>query len=661
MKMICILVSIVLFNSMMSLESYNLTNGTEMTVNSLKSGEIYDFYIDVTFYKIANVKLQINDMNPSPFSSIVVYENSTDSNIRNETISVDFVKNNNQLESSFYYQPVNFATTFIAFRIKPTKDIDYIKIKIDLEDADFDIINGVSQNFTNLKQDVWHHFLIKVSGRLTCSINLTLNFEHPEYCPKVLVFTSQQKYRNTTGLYLKFFDYEIDKKNPRVLYRTEISGYEVEYLDFAIREPLSKINYVLVQMELEYEVKLYRGESNVYHPLDYDYPYNFFIKSTMYEKNTINLTLDHISDEPFKYFYIQEYSKISEGYSNSSIPELTKTIVDDKLILSCTYIVSDYNTEYIALKFKFNDLEIKTIETIDIIGGGAIYWGGEVKTNYFEPGYSYYFFTDSNIYKSFIFYLNYSSDNNSLSLPSVDIQEYSARNYFNLLREEEKNITLTTEHNRFNTSFRYLVKEENTDTKYAAIKISPSFPLYNITTKFQTYIHKYDMSEGLFQYFYNVVSEGNYYLYIKMNKDKRKIEVNINSYIDDENPFSTVTLFELKDNKTINTYDKKEELEIEKTKDSLYTFQFSFSHKASSKNINEVAILIKTKTQMERISAVFHYSTLSIWIIILIVGLSLIVIIAIILIIICFMKKRRGAKGLSTEIESTAKQPLYNN
>lgn len=660
MKSICIIVSIVIFNSIMSLERYNLTNGTEMTVNSLKSGDIYDFYIDVPFYKIANVKLEINDMKPTPFSSILAYEYSTTSNLRNETISVDFLKNNNELESSFYYQPFNLATAYIAFRIQPTKDIDYIKIKIDVDDSDFDIISGVSQNFTNLKQNVWYHFLIKVIGGQTCAINLTLNFAHPEYCPKILVFTSQQKNRNNPGLYIQYFDYSIDEKNPRVLYRTDISGYEVEYLDFAICEPLSEINYVLVQMELEYDISLNRGKINVEQNFNYDYPYNYFIKTTMYEKNTINLTLDHISDEPFKYFYIQEYSKIIEGYSNSSNPIFTKTIVDNKLILSCTYIVSDYNTEYIAFKFKFNDLEIKRIEVIDIIGGGAFYWGqvGNVRIKYLEPEYSYYFFIDSNIYKSFKFYMNYSSENNN-SLSSVNIQEYSDMNYFNLLREEEKSITSTTENNKFITSFRYIVKEENIDTKYAAIEIFPIFPLYNFTTEFETFNHKYELTEELYQYFYNVVSEGNYYIYIKMNKNKRKINVIIETYNDDENPFSKITLFELKDNEIINSYEKKEELDLKKIKDPCQIFSFSFSHKTSSKNINEVAILIKSKTQMKSMSARFYYSTLSSWIIILIVGISLIVIIAIIIIIICFIKKRRGTKGLSTEIESTVTQPLY--
>jgi hypothetical protein len=115
--------------------------------------------------------------------------------------------------------------------------------------------------------------------------------------------------------------------------------------------------------------------------------------------------LDHISDEPFKYFYIQEYSYTRGEYFNSSNPIFTKTTVDNKLILSCTYIVSNSNTQYIALKFKFNDLEIKRIEAIDTIGGGAHYFGemGSIRIKYLEPEYSYYFFIDSNIYQSFNF------------------------------------------------------------------------------------------------------------------------------------------------------------------------------------------------------------------------------------------------------------------
>ena len=144
-----------------------------------------------------------------------------------------------------------------------------------------------------------------------------------------------------------------------------------------------------------------------------------------------------------------------------------------------------------------------------------------------------------------------------------------------------------------------------------------------------------------------------------MNNNKRKIEVIINIYKNDENPFSQITLFELKDKDNINSYEKKEELDLKKIKYSSEDFSFSFSHKTSSENIKKVALLIKSKTQIERMSAHFYYSTLYSWIIILIVGISLIVIIAIIIIIIICIKKRRGTKGLSTEIESIVTQPLY--
>jgi hypothetical protein len=515
-----------------------------------------------------------------------------------------------------------------------------------------------------LKQNVLYHFFIKVTGGQTCAINLTLNFANPENCPKIYVIISQKKNRNFPGSYIQYFDYSIDEKNPRVLYKVDIKDYDAEFLDIAISEPLSEINYVLVQTELGYEVTLDRGKINVEKNFNYDYPYNYLVETTFYEKNTINLTLDHISDEPFKYFYIQEYSDIKGGYSNSSIPIFTKTTVDNKLFLSCTYIVSNLNTQYIVLKFKFNDLEIKRIEAIDTIGGGAHYFGemGSIRIKYLEPEYSYYFFIDSNIYQSFKFYMNYS---NEKSLSSVNIQEYSDLNHFNLLREEEKNITSTKQNNKFITSFRYFIKEEYIDTKYTAVEIFPIFTLNNVSARFETFKHKWELAdEGMYQYFYNVVPEVNYYVYITMNKNKRKIKVIIETYKNDENPFSQITLFELKDNDNITSYKNKKELDLKEIKYSSQDFSHTFSHETSSENNKQVALLIKSKTQIERMSVHFYYdSSLSSlktnWIIILIVVISLIVIIAII-IIICCIKKRRGTKGISTEIESTDTQPLYN-
>lgn len=55
-------------------------------------------------------------------------------------------------------------------------------------------------------------------------------------------------------------------------------------------------------MDISYDITLKKGREEK-RDFDYNYPYNFFISTTLLEKNSITLTLDHISEEPFKYIY----------------------------------------------------------------------------------------------------------------------------------------------------------------------------------------------------------------------------------------------------------------------------------------------------------------------------------------------------------------------
>ena len=89
MKEIKIFITIVLFFSAFCLENYIITNGTEMHITSLKSEEIYDFYINASYYEIAYISLEMNDMSTIPFSSIGIYEYTN--------ISLNYIYNNSRI------------------------------------------------------------------------------------------------------------------------------------------------------------------------------------------------------------------------------------------------------------------------------------------------------------------------------------------------------------------------------------------------------------------------------------------------------------------------------------------------------------------------------------------------------------------------------------
>ena len=181
MKELSILITIVLLHSISSINIYNLTNGTELKVDSLKSKEIYDFYIEISLYQVANFTMAVNDMTSTPFSSIIIYEYSNTSldHINQETQSIQLIKNDSELISSFLYKPKKYITKYIAFRIEPINDIDYIKIKIDYHETAFNISEGVSQNITELKADIRYHFIIPAKMPQTINVNVTMNFVYP--------------------------------------------------------------------------------------------------------------------------------------------------------------------------------------------------------------------------------------------------------------------------------------------------------------------------------------------------------------------------------------------------------------------------------------------------------------------------------------------------
>jgi len=80
MKILPILITIVLLNSIISINIY-LKNGKENTVNNIKANENYNFYINVTQYQKATVSLNVSQMSSSSkaVSYAYIYEYSSTS------------------------------------------------------------------------------------------------------------------------------------------------------------------------------------------------------------------------------------------------------------------------------------------------------------------------------------------------------------------------------------------------------------------------------------------------------------------------------------------------------------------------------------------------------------------------------------------------------
>lgn len=119
MKIIPILIIFVLIKSNLSI-NYDLINNKEENILSLKSDEIYTFYIEANDSQIANISLVMNYMNTIPFNYLNIHEySSRSSRSALKTTSKHLIASskNNQLLSTFTYAVNNSATKYIDYRL----------------------------------------------------------------------------------------------------------------------------------------------------------------------------------------------------------------------------------------------------------------------------------------------------------------------------------------------------------------------------------------------------------------------------------------------------------------------------------------------------------------------------------------------------------------
>ena len=156
---------------------YNLSNG-DITLNNLKAETVYGFYLNMSKFQLANINLEINDINEKPFNCIKIYESADNySYDEMEIKSISFSKKENNLISSFSYalKQTKNETNFIFIRIKPNSEINYLMIKQDVIGGMIKLTEKASNNITNLKLGGPYYFMIETEKFQKITFNLALN------------------------------------------------------------------------------------------------------------------------------------------------------------------------------------------------------------------------------------------------------------------------------------------------------------------------------------------------------------------------------------------------------------------------------------------------------------------------------------------------------
>ena len=114
---------------------------------------------------------------PFTYSYIYEYESRySSSSLTNSSQSLSTKTKNNELASSFTYSVKDCNTNYIALKITPNYNINYIVVKISAEGGAFDLSNGLSKNITNLKSGISYYFFLPSTQRETALINLNMSY-----------------------------------------------------------------------------------------------------------------------------------------------------------------------------------------------------------------------------------------------------------------------------------------------------------------------------------------------------------------------------------------------------------------------------------------------------------------------------------------------------
>ena len=159
----------------------NLINGIYKTIHNVSSEKTYFLFINANQFSKAKIDLSLNCMNNQPFNNIHIYEFKTKCKSNNCYINdkKSEIKTNeidNKLVSSISYIITSGSANYLAIKINPLYNIDYIDTKIEILGGSYVLSRNITNNITNLKSENEYYLFIPITEFKTAIINLSMNY-----------------------------------------------------------------------------------------------------------------------------------------------------------------------------------------------------------------------------------------------------------------------------------------------------------------------------------------------------------------------------------------------------------------------------------------------------------------------------------------------------
>jgi len=101
---------------------------------------------------------------------------------------------------TYSYKIINDTTNFISIKFKPDSTINELHIKLALYGGYYNLLNGGSEKFVNIKRDYDYYYNIKTKHKL---VNISLILNYMEINPINYFFIYEYKDNKNISLYIK--------------------------------------------------------------------------------------------------------------------------------------------------------------------------------------------------------------------------------------------------------------------------------------------------------------------------------------------------------------------------------------------------------------------------------------------------------------------------
>ena len=526
-----------------STQGIDFQNGVTKTFNNFYSHINYYLHIGIKQFQTAFFSMSFSSNNDNAIYKIIVYGQKIKSeSYLSYTEKYEFEINNNIKNITLFCTAKSSDTYNFAFRLALNKNINDIKIKIDIEGGAFDLSNGVTKTFNKFLPNVYYYFFIsgKKFQELYFSLNANIikknydeSFFYLEfYEDNSKTLSSSDKYDNN---YTKII--EDNKLSVSSLYSTHSTK---KFVSFVIHQSYY-LEYISIRIDIKKDYEILENGLSIIKNLFSNCTYFYFIKTQKYQQVKIELNMNSGSNKPVNDFYVNEHSTIDPNSVLSSVKYPFNSSNNELFAKNSFIATQNFQSYYVSIKI----IPISFISSINItldINFITYYLNDGISQNIinFIKEVPYYFYINVSQFQKVNITLI--TDFNS-KLPFKDLNFYVHSKINSYYLEILPLSSETKKDNKLELFYSLIVSYYSPD--YIHFKIIPTINISYIIAKADIGGGTFDLNNGIEKRFEKLKKWNEYFFFVNINQfQKANISLTMN-YVDNQ-PLSDFSIYEFK-------------------------------------------------------------------------------------------------------------------